>query len=82
MTRRRDGLIRPGIKRAFRLALGRRTRSDDVDDEIKLHLELRAERLMRDGVAGDVARDEARRRFGIDAERQLHSIAPKKLLPR
>ena len=37
-------MIRPGIRRLFRLALGRRERAvRDVDEEIRLHLELRAE---------------------------------------
>jgi putative ABC transport system permease protein len=37
---------------------------DDVDEELRLHLELRAAELERGGMAPDVAREEALRRFG------------------
>lgn len=58
-------LIRPGIRRLF--ALGTRTRARaerEVDEEIDLHLDLRAEQLRREGVPVDEARREALRRFG------------------
>jgi hypothetical protein len=57
--------IRPGIRRLFDLMLRRRdlTRRD-VHDEVALHLELRIEQLMRQGLSRDEALVEARRRFG------------------
>ena len=58
--------IRPGIRRLVRLALRRPERArDEMDDEIRLHLQLRAERLVRDGMSPDDARREAERRFGL-----------------
>src|SRR5206468_6925950 len=58
-------MIRRGIRRAFDLALRRRDRWErDVEDEIKLHLLLRADQLMRVGASPDEAYDEAVRRFG------------------
>ena len=61
--------IRPGIRRLFRLAAGRDVR-DDPDDEIRLHLQLRTDQLMRDGLSPEAARAEAERMFGsLDDER-------------
>ena len=61
--------IRPGIRRLFRLAVGRHTQ-DEADDEIRLHLQLRTDQLMREGLSPADARAEAERRFGsIDEER-------------
>ena len=58
-------MIRAGIRRAFRLPLrGRQRWERDVEDEIKLHLTLRAEQLMATGMSSDRAYDEAVRRFG------------------
>jgi len=58
-------VIRDGIRRAFQLALRRKDRwQRDVEDEITLHLTLRAEQLMAHGVARDDAYAEATRRFG------------------
>jgi predicted permease len=58
-------VIRPGIRRLFRLAIWRRdVVTDDVNQEIRTHLELRAEQLIRDGLSPDEARAEAWRRFG------------------
>jgi putative ABC transport system permease protein len=58
-------MIRGGIRRTFRLALRRRDRWErEVEDEIKLHLSLRAEQLMAQGAAPDDAYQEAVRRFG------------------
>jgi putative ABC transport system permease protein len=53
-----------GIRRAFRLALGRRRLTDEVDDEIAFHLHMRTAELVHRGVAPDVAEAEAIRRFG------------------
>ena len=58
-------MIRDGIRRAFSLALRRRDRWErDVEDEVKLHLYLRAEQLAADGLSEDDACREAVRRFG------------------
>ncbi len=58
-------MIRLGIPRAFRLALRRRDKWErDVEDEISLHLSLRAEQLEAQGAAPDEAYREAVRRFG------------------
>src|SRR4051812_11654181 len=64
-------MIRGDIRRAFLLALRRRDRWErEVEDEIKMHLTLRAEQLMADGVSADAAYTEAVRRFGaLDAAR-------------
>ncbi len=43
-------MIRPRVRRRFRLALRRAAlREADVDDEIRLHVDLRAEQLVREG---------------------------------
>jgi putative ABC transport system permease protein len=58
-------MIRDGIRRVFDLALRRRDRWErEVEDEIKLHLLLRAEQLGQSGVSADDAYAEAVRRFG------------------
>ncbi len=58
-------MIRDGIRRVFDLALRRRDRWErEVEDEIKLHLALRAEQLASAGMAHDEAYREAVRRFG------------------
>ena len=79
-------MIRAGIRRFFHLALRRRDRWEaEVEDEIKLHLALRAEQLVASGDTPDHAYDEAVRRFGsltesrarlLDAARRCrHSLA-------
>jgi len=71
-------VIRPGIRKFFRIAL---RRGDvilrSVDDEIRAHLDLRAEQLVREGYTPDAARAEAERRFGSvdDARRDLQQHA-------
>ncbi|HEY9227312.1 MAG TPA: ABC transporter permease, partial [Gemmatimonadaceae bacterium] len=58
-------MIRANIRRLFHLALRRRDRWErEVEDEIKLHLTLRAEQLMAAGASPTEAYDEAVRRFG------------------
>ena len=58
-------MIRPGIRRlATFIARGRGTRQREVDEEIRLHFELRIEQLMRGGLSHDAARTLAERRFG------------------
>lgn len=56
--------LRPGIRRLVRLATRRpEDAARDVDDEMALHLELRAEQLVREGLDPITARHEARRLF-------------------
>ncbi len=58
-------MIRPGIPRLFRLPAFRREMvEDELDDEIKLHLELRAAQLEARGLTPEAAREAALRRFG------------------
>jgi putative ABC transport system permease protein len=58
-------MIRRGIRRAIDLALSREDRwARDVEEEIKLHLALRAEQLMNEGHPPTAAYEEAVRRFG------------------
>jgi predicted permease len=68
-------VIRPGIRRLFHLP--RRRDDGDVDEELRLHLELRASQLERDGLTADAARAEALRRFGPldEARRALRRTA-------
>jgi hypothetical protein len=76
--------LRPGVVRLFRLA-GRRPTdtSAEVDEEIRLHLELRAEQLAQRGLPPDEARAEAERRFGpagslTEARVRLHTSAQRR----
>src|ERR1043166_5839149 len=69
MLRHRPLWARPDMararKRLFRLPIRRRSAWErDVEDEILLHLSLRAEQFARQGMTPDAARDEAVRRFG------------------
>ena len=58
-------MIRANVRRFFQLALRRRDRWErEVEDEIKLHLTLRAEQLMAEGRSANEAYAEAARRFG------------------
>ncbi|HEY7879131.1 MAG TPA: ABC transporter permease [Gemmatimonadaceae bacterium] len=58
-------MIRDGVRRLFRLALRRQDRWEhEVEEEITLHLALRAEQLVAQGLAPNAATDEAMRRFG------------------
>lgn len=58
-------MIRAGVRRWFHLALRRADHWErDVEDEIKLHLTLRAEQLMAEGATPTEAYAEAVRRFG------------------
>ncbi|HEX7546394.1 MAG TPA: ADOP family duplicated permease [Gemmatimonadaceae bacterium] len=71
-------MIRPGIKKIFRLAFHRREdASRDVSDEIRLHVELRTAQLMREGLSPDAARAEAERKFGSpdDVRRTMEETA-------
>lgn len=71
-------MIRPGIRNLFRLGV----RRDDivarnVDEEIRAHLDMRTEQLVREGFEPNMAREEAVRRFGSmdDARRELQQHA-------
>ena len=69
-------MIRAGVRRAFRLALRRRDRWErEVEDEIKLHLSLRAEQLVAQGATPDEAYREATRRFGPLTESRARLLA-------
>ena len=71
-------MIRPGIRKFFRLALRRRDIvMRNVDEEIRMHLELRIEQLVHEGFSPETAREEAIRRFGSmeDARRELQQHA-------
>ena len=56
--------MRRGIRRYFRLRPQPGEVAAHVDDEIRLHMELRVQRLMALGMSEDEARAEAERRFG------------------
>ncbi len=73
-----DPEIRPGIRRLFQLAARRDQRvRDEADDEIRLHLRLRVDQLVREGWTPDAAHAEAERRFGpiAEAREDLHKSA-------
>jgi len=58
-------MIRDGVRRAFRLALRRRDRWEhEVEEEIKLHLALRAEQAVARGATPDEAHQAAVKKFG------------------
>jgi predicted permease len=82
-------VLRPGIRRAFRLALRRRARlRDEVREELEHHLALSIEQLVAAGLPPHEARAEALRRLGVastatrhperalrDVDRQLYAAA-------
>ena len=58
---------RRGLRRLFRLSgLRRRDSVREVDDEVLMHVELRAAELVRSGLDREAAREEARRLFAVD----------------
>jgi predicted permease len=64
----------PGLRRAFRL--GRAADVErEVEEEVRLHLELEAEELAARGLAPDEARREAVRRFGDVASTRRRLVA-------
>ncbi len=68
-------MIRAGIRRAFQLALRGRTRWErEVEEEIRLHLSLRAEQLVSRGASADDAYREAVARFGPLVESRARLI--------
>jgi putative ABC transport system permease protein len=70
--------IRPGVRRLFRLSAshGDGIRAE-VDEEIRNHLALLTEKLIRQGMPHEAARREAERRFGPldERRRDLHQLA-------
>jgi hypothetical protein len=55
----------PGeLSRRVEMLLHRREFQTDLDEEMRLHLELRQEQQMESGMTVDAARWAARRRFG------------------
>jgi predicted permease len=55
---------RPSPRRIFRLPLRRNRVIRDVDDELRFHVEMRREDLLREGWSEEDAAREARRQFG------------------
>src|SRR5206468_7014994 len=76
--RREDPLMRAptGIRRLFRLSLGRRGVEHAVADELRFHLDMRADELMRAGVPREQAIERATAEFGDvgEAHRELAAI--------
>lgn len=65
-------------RRLFRSSTTARQKAAELDEEIRTHLEMRADDLVRDGWSPDSAWDEALRRFGpLDEARQTLSKAGK-----
>ena len=57
--------VRPGVRRLFDLMLRRRdVARRDVNAEVALHIDLRVQQLVHQGLSPDVAQAEAQRRFG------------------
>lgn len=64
-ARHSPSMLRPGIRRAFRLAIRRADRTAaDVEEELRLHFELRVEQLVGRGWTRAEAEAETRRGFG------------------
>jgi predicted permease len=68
--------IRPGIRRLLRF-ITPHSAARDADDEIRLHLTLRTEQLIAEGLSPAAAREEAARRFGeiADERREFRHAA-------
>ncbi|MQA91527.1 MAG: FtsX-like permease family protein [Gemmatimonas sp.] len=66
------------MKRLLRLPIRRRDLlGKELDEEVRLHLELRADQLVKEGMSSEAAWAEACRRFGVSGEgrRQLEAAA-------
>lgn len=68
-----SGVERWNLRRVFRLPSTRRRVHEDVDAELEFHIQGRMEELMSQGMSGDEAEREARRRFG-DVLRIRHEV--------
>src|SRR4051812_18301135 len=66
----------PRGRRVFRIPFSRRAVRDDVDSELRFHIEGRIEELMSKGLSREQAEREARQRFGdvTHIERELEAI--------
>jgi predicted permease len=65
MTEDNPRRVRPWpFQRLLRLVVRPPTPEQDVDEELRFHLEMSAERLAKSGMAPEAAREEALRRFG------------------
>src|SRR5687767_12496599 len=53
-----------GIRRVFRLAVGRPRIEEEVDDEVAFHIEMRTREMISRGLSPDAARNAAIDRFG------------------
>src|SRR6185503_7340080 len=69
-----DDVIRSDVRRLLTLKLRRRDWEREVEDEIRLHLELRAESLAGQGMPADRATAEAIRRFGSLTEARARLV--------
>jgi len=67
-------VIRSDVRRLLTLKLRRRDWEREVEDEIRLHLELRAESLAGQGMPADRATAEAIRRFGSLTEARARLV--------
>ena len=62
-----------GLARRLQLAFGTRAADRDLDDEIRLHLELETEKNIRAGMSAEEAGRQARVAFGgVEATREAH----------
>jgi len=68
------GMRWPGLRRAFRLGRAADV-AGEVDEELRLHLDLAAEELMARGLPEADARREAERRFGDLRSTRRHLVA-------
>ena len=64
----------PGIRRVLRVSWSRDAVGRDVAEEIRFHLDARAEELIRQGVTPAEARERASQEYG-DVERSMREIA-------
>lgn len=63
----------PGIRRVMRISWSRTGIDREIDDEIRFHLDARAEELMRAGVSPDEAHALARHEYG-DVDESRHEL--------
>ena len=71
--------MRPAFRRILRLPLSPASQAArDVEDELALHIELRTEELMREGMTPDDARREALRAFGDPERARRELLAPER----
>lgn len=78
---RKPSMLRPGIRRLLGLDVARReVFARELEDELQLHLDLRAEQLRKQGLSAEAAMAEARVRYGAihQATREIHQHARRK----